>query len=125
MCCNIQLIENINIGDNPMKTPQTINGLMRHLRNNCSINISGSYQKQQLISYGYYHGYKWYRFAKTSNNRIPYTHSFLPLKPDPACQVIHHRIEKSPSSSTYSNDFAEDCWEIPLPPSRREASGWL
>ena len=60
-------------GDTVMDSPQTINGLMRHLRNNCNIQITGSYQKQQLISYGYYHGYKGYRFAKNSSNRIPYT----------------------------------------------------
>lgn len=46
---------------------------MRHLRNDCNIQISGSYQKKQLISYGYYHGYKGYRFIKNSQNRIPYT----------------------------------------------------
>lgn len=56
-----------------MSTPQTINGLMRHLRNDCNIQINGSYQKQQLISYGYYHGYKGYRFIKNSYNQIPYT----------------------------------------------------
>jgi len=56
-----------------MSSPQTINGLMRHLRNNCNIQINGSYQKQQLISYGYYHGYKGYRFVRNSNNRIPFT----------------------------------------------------
>lgn len=56
-----------------MSSPQTINGLMRHLRNNCNIQISGSQQKQQLISYGYYHGYKGYRFVRNSNNRIPFT----------------------------------------------------
>lgn len=56
-----------------MSTPQTINGLMRHLRNDCNIQINGSYQKQQLVSYGYYHGYKGYRFIKNKYNRIPYT----------------------------------------------------
>lgn len=56
-----------------MSVPQTINGLMRHLRNDCNIQISGSYQKQQLISYGYYHGYKGYRFIKNRHNQIPYT----------------------------------------------------
>ncbi len=56
-----------------MNTPQTINGLMRHLRNDCNIKISGSYQKQQLISYGYYHGYKGYRFVRNSHNQIPFT----------------------------------------------------
>lgn len=46
---------------------------MRHLRNDCNISISGSYQKQQLISYGYYHGYKGYRFVKNALNQIPYS----------------------------------------------------
>lgn len=55
-----------------MSTPQTINGLMRHLRNDCNIQIKGSYQKKQLISYGYYHGYKGYRFVQKATNRIPY-----------------------------------------------------
>lgn len=56
-----------------MSKPQTLNGLMRHLRNDCNIKISGSYQKQQLSSYGYYHGYKGYRFVKNRHNQIPYT----------------------------------------------------
>lgn len=56
-----------------MDSPQTINGLMRHLRNDCKIQISGSYEKKQLISYGYYHGYKGYRFFKKPNDRIPFT----------------------------------------------------
>lgn len=30
-------------------------------------------KKKQLISYGYYHGYKGYRFCKTSSRPIPYT----------------------------------------------------
>jgi len=55
-----------------LDSPQTINGLMRHLRNECHIKIGGSSQKQQLISYGYYHGYKGYRFVKNSRNQIPY-----------------------------------------------------
>lgn len=56
-----------------MSAPQTINGLMRHLRNDCNIQIRGSYQKQQLISYGYYHGYKGYRFVRNRHTQIPYT----------------------------------------------------
>lgn len=56
-----------------MAAPQTINGLMRHLRNDCNIQIRGSHQKQQLISYGYYHGYKGYRFFQNKNNQIPFT----------------------------------------------------
>ena len=56
-----------------MSSPQTINGLMRHLRNHCNVNIKGSHQKKQLISYGYYHGYKGYRFVRNSSNQISYT----------------------------------------------------
>lgn len=56
-----------------MSKPQTINGLMRHLRNDCGVKIEGSYQKKQLISYGYYHGYKGYRFYARSSNAIPYS----------------------------------------------------
>lgn len=46
-------------------------GLMRHLRSN-GIVISGSTQKRQLMNTGYYHGYKGYRFFKTSSNRLPF-----------------------------------------------------
>ena len=56
-----------------MNSPQTINGLMRHLRNDCHVQINGSKQKQQLISYGYYHGYKGYRFVRNASNQLPYT----------------------------------------------------
>lgn len=59
--------------EDEMSSPQTINGLMRHLRNDCNIQIAGSKQKQQLISYGYYHGYKGYRFVRNSTNQLPYT----------------------------------------------------
>lgn len=55
-----------------MEKAKTINGLMRHLRDDCSINISGSKRKQQLTQYGYYHGYKGYRFFTRANNKIPY-----------------------------------------------------
>ncbi len=53
--------------------PKTINALMRHLRTDCNVAISGSDQKKQLINYGYYHGYKGYRFYKKRNNIIKYT----------------------------------------------------
>lgn len=56
-----------------MNKPQTINGLMRHLRNDRNIKISGSQQKRQLENYGYYHGYKGYRFFKNSSTPIPFT----------------------------------------------------
>lgn len=50
---------------------KTTDGLMRHLREN-GISISGSTQKRQLINTGYFHGYKGYRFFKTSNKQIPF-----------------------------------------------------
>lgn len=56
-----------------MKSPQTVNELMRHLRDYENINISGSLQKQELICIGYYHGYKGYRFYNNYHNRIPYS----------------------------------------------------
>ena len=51
---------------------KTIDGLMRHLREN-GVKISGSAQKQQLRNTGYFHGYKGYRFFGTSSNRLPFT----------------------------------------------------
>lgn len=56
-----------------MKEPKTINALMKHLREDCGIQINGSKQKRQLINYGYYHGYKGYRFFKKSSNSIPFS----------------------------------------------------
>lgn len=50
---------------------KTIDGLMRHLRNN-GIEISGSTQKRQLVNTGYFHGYKGYRFFKNSGTRLPF-----------------------------------------------------
>lgn len=49
----------------------TINALMKHLREN-GVQISGSAQKRKQRRIGYYHGYKGYRFARTSANRLPY-----------------------------------------------------
>lgn len=50
---------------------KTIDGLMRHLRDN-GIAISGSSQKRQLINTGYFHGYKGYRFFKNAQNSLPF-----------------------------------------------------
>lgn len=46
-----------------------INPLMKHLRSS-GININGTYQKQQLVNYGYYHGYKGYRFFGNPSKQI-------------------------------------------------------
>ena len=56
----------------PTDKAKTINGLMIHLRDDCNINIGGSKEKLQLTQYGYYHGYKGYRFYKKNTNRIPF-----------------------------------------------------
>lgn len=50
-----------------------INQLMKHLRNHHNIMISGSLHKRSLRNYGYFHGYKGYRYFKSSTNRIKYT----------------------------------------------------
>lgn len=51
---------------------KTTDGLMRHLRDT-GIAISGSNQKRQLINTGYFHGYKGYRFFKSSSCKLPFT----------------------------------------------------
>lgn len=51
---------------------KSVDGLMRHLRG-CGIDISGSLQKRQLVNTGYYHGYKGYRFFKTSSLPLPFS----------------------------------------------------
>ena len=53
---------------NSTEKAKTINGLMIHLRDDCNININGSKDKLQLTQYGYYHGYKGYRFIKKRQN---------------------------------------------------------
>lgn len=55
-----------------MEDFKTTDGLMRHLRKN-GITIRGSKQKRQLINTGYFHGYKGYRFFKTSSRKLPFT----------------------------------------------------
>lgn len=43
------------------KHPKTTDALMRYLREEKGISISGSSQKRKLMNIGYYHGYKGYR----------------------------------------------------------------
>jgi len=53
--------------------PKSIDGLMRYLRNNKGIAISGSLQKRRLMNMGYYHGYKGYRYICSPSNYVSYT----------------------------------------------------
>ena len=53
--------------------PKTTSALMRYLRNQKGISISGSSQKRKLMNIGYYHGYKGYRYIRKPNNKIPFT----------------------------------------------------
>lgn len=53
--------------------PKSIDGLMRYLRDNKSIEISGSLQKRRLMNMGYYHGYKGYRYITSPSNSVTYT----------------------------------------------------
>lgn len=52
---------------------KSINALMKHLRSDKGINISGSKGKNDLRNIGYYHGYKGYRFYNKSAVKIPYS----------------------------------------------------
>lgn len=54
-----------------MKKGKSINGLMKHIRVQHKIKISGSKDKKLLLSMGYYHGYKGYKFNK--NITHPFT----------------------------------------------------
>ena len=56
-----------------MSKPQTIDELMHHLKYENGIDIDGDEKKDQLICYGYYHGYKGYRFFNKPKCKIPYT----------------------------------------------------
>ena len=53
--------------------PKSINGLMKYLREEKGMQISGSTQKKKLMNIGYYHGYKGYRYIRKPNNQIQYT----------------------------------------------------
>mgnify|MGYP007064450339 FL=1 len=46
------------------KRPKTTDALMRYLREEKGISISGSSQKRKLMNIGYYHGYKGYRYIR-------------------------------------------------------------
>lgn len=51
---------------------KSIDALMKYLREEKSLKISGSIQKRHLRNIGYYHGYKGYRFYSTPNNMLCY-----------------------------------------------------
>ena len=53
--------------------PKTTDALMRHLRDQKGIAISGSVQKRKLMNMGYYHGYKGYRYIGKATNSIAYS----------------------------------------------------
>lgn len=54
------------------KRPKTTDALMRYLREEKGISISGSSQKRKLMNIGYYHGYKGYRYIGKASNSIHY-----------------------------------------------------
>lgn len=53
--------------------PKSVNGLMKHLRDNHGIAVSGSSQKRKLRNIGYFHGYKGYRFNGSPTHQIAYS----------------------------------------------------
>lgn len=58
------------MADNQVKS---INSLMKYLRNNKNMDISGGIQKKKLRYMGYYHGYKGYRYFNSPNSLLAYT----------------------------------------------------
>lgn len=56
-----------------MAEVKSIDSLMRYLRDTHNIDIGGSLQKRKLRNFGYYHGFKGYRFIKSPNNPINFT----------------------------------------------------
>lgn len=53
--------------------PKSLQSLIRHIKNDHDIEISGKKQKTLLKHYGYYHGYKGYRFFNNTSNQIKFT----------------------------------------------------
>lgn len=53
--------------------PKSTDSLMRYLRDQKGIAISGSAQKRKLMNIGYYHGYKGYRYINTPSKKVAYT----------------------------------------------------
>ena len=53
--------------------PKPIDGLMRYMRDEKNIDISGSTQKRKLRNIGYYHGYKGYRYVNNPNNKLTFS----------------------------------------------------
>ncbi|MGL5764933.1 MAG: Abi family protein [Sarcina sp.] len=58
-----------------MKEGKSINSLMKHMRDKHNIQIGtgverGGRHKIELQNFGYYHGFKAYKFVKTTNNRL-------------------------------------------------------
>ena len=58
------------------KRAKTTDALMRYLREEKGISISGSSQKRKLMNIGYYHGYKGYRYIGKASNSIHYTNFY-------------------------------------------------
>lgn len=52
---------------------KNINSLMRHIRNSHNVQIKGSLHKNRLLNIGYYHGYKGYRFIKSTSHLVTFT----------------------------------------------------
>ena len=57
----------------PIEPVKTINSLMKYLRSKHNISIEGSKHKRHLRNFGYYHGFKGYRFIKSRSNPIAFS----------------------------------------------------
>lgn len=55
-------------GEQHLEKGKSIDALMRHIRNDHNVSINGGKNKKSLMNMGYYHGYKRYRFIKSTKN---------------------------------------------------------
>lgn len=55
-------------GEQHLEKGKSIDALMRHIRNDHNVSINGGKNKKSLMNIGYYHGYKRYRFIKSTKN---------------------------------------------------------
>lgn len=55
------------------KNGKSINGIMKHIRDNHNIEIGGSKEKSELLNMGYFHSFKAYKFNKNIRNPLHIT----------------------------------------------------
>ena len=102
---------------------KTTNDLMQHLRDN-GIAISGETQKQQLVTTGYYHGYKGYRFFKSAGARLPfssYQELYATIQYDSALKALLKTHNPRVFRMFWIVSFAVTTTPLPISPLNRKS----